>query len=184
MKKSGKLVCHVVISNIVIHTLPTLQISVGDIALFEKIYDGEPILTVFQISVRMFNTVVSIKCMMWKVCRIATLCRYWETIIYFKWQTQGSLGSFRPLTGWGLHRFFWNFQREELKARPNTKFNPPLIYRYTVKKGLPIFKSIAGMSLTKLSLAGNHLPINRLNNCLSQSGDFPRIFLFRGCTCL
>jgi len=64
MKKSGKLVCHVVISNIVIHTLPTLQISVGDIALFEKIYDGEPILTVFQISVRMFNTVVSIKCMM------------------------------------------------------------------------------------------------------------------------
>jgi hypothetical protein len=35
----------VVNSNIAIDTLPTLQISVGVIALFEKIYDGEPILT-------------------------------------------------------------------------------------------------------------------------------------------
>ncbi len=40
------------------------------------------------------------------------------TITYFKWQKQGSLRSFRPLTGWGLHKFFWKFQREELKARP------------------------------------------------------------------
>jgi hypothetical protein len=49
MKKSGKFVCHVVNSNITIaiDTLPTLQISVGAIALFEKIYDDEPILTVF-----------------------------------------------------------------------------------------------------------------------------------------
>ncbi len=44
MKKSGKLVCHVINSNIAVDTLPTLQISVGVIALFKKIYDGEPIL--------------------------------------------------------------------------------------------------------------------------------------------
>jgi hypothetical protein len=47
MKKSRKLSCHVVNSNMAIDYLPTLQISVGNIALFEKIYDGEPILTVF-----------------------------------------------------------------------------------------------------------------------------------------
>jgi hypothetical protein len=34
-------------SNIAIDSLPTLQISVGIIALFEKIYDGEPMLPVF-----------------------------------------------------------------------------------------------------------------------------------------
>ncbi len=33
-------------SNIAIDSLPTLQISVGIIALFEKIYDAEPIFTV------------------------------------------------------------------------------------------------------------------------------------------
>ncbi len=33
--------------NITIDYLPTLQISLGIVALFEKIYDGEPILTVF-----------------------------------------------------------------------------------------------------------------------------------------
>jgi hypothetical protein len=47
MKKSVKLACHVVISNIAIGFLPTLQISLGIVALFEKIYNGEPILTVF-----------------------------------------------------------------------------------------------------------------------------------------
>jgi hypothetical protein len=49
MKKSGKLACHVVNSNIAIGSLPTLQISLATIALFEKIheYDGKTILTVF-----------------------------------------------------------------------------------------------------------------------------------------
>jgi hypothetical protein len=47
MKKSGKLACHVVNSNIAIGSLPTLQISVGVVALFEKIYYEVPILTVF-----------------------------------------------------------------------------------------------------------------------------------------
>jgi hypothetical protein len=47
MKKSVKLACHVVNSNIAIGSLPTLQISLGIVALFVKIYDGESILTVF-----------------------------------------------------------------------------------------------------------------------------------------
>jgi hypothetical protein len=46
MKKSVKLACHVVNSNIANCSLPTLQISVGIFALFENIYDGEPIVTV------------------------------------------------------------------------------------------------------------------------------------------
>jgi hypothetical protein len=47
MKKSVKLACHVAKSNIAIGSLPTLQISLGFVALFEKIYDDVPILTVF-----------------------------------------------------------------------------------------------------------------------------------------
>jgi hypothetical protein len=58
MKKSGKLACHVVNSNIAIGSLPTLQISLGIIALFENIYDGKPILTVISNIGRMYNTVV------------------------------------------------------------------------------------------------------------------------------
>jgi hypothetical protein len=46
MKKSVKLVCHVLNSNIAVGSLPTLQISMVIVALFEKIYNGEPILTV------------------------------------------------------------------------------------------------------------------------------------------
>ncbi len=46
MKKSGKLACHVVNWNIAIDSSPKLQISLEIIALFEKIYDGGPILTV------------------------------------------------------------------------------------------------------------------------------------------
>ncbi len=47
MKKSVKLACQVENSNIAIGPLPTLQISLRIVALFEKIYDNEPILTVF-----------------------------------------------------------------------------------------------------------------------------------------
>jgi hypothetical protein len=47
MKKSGKLACHVVNSNIAIGSLLTLQISSGMLALFAKIYYEVPILTVF-----------------------------------------------------------------------------------------------------------------------------------------
>ncbi len=47
MKKSGKLACHVVNSNIAIGSLPTLQTLHGLLALFEKIYYGEPIFTDF-----------------------------------------------------------------------------------------------------------------------------------------
>jgi hypothetical protein len=41
-----KLACHVVNSNIAIGSLPTLQISLRIVALFEKIYDSEPIFAV------------------------------------------------------------------------------------------------------------------------------------------
>jgi hypothetical protein len=44
MKKSVKLAGHMVNSNIAIGSLPTLQILLGSFALFEKIYNGEPIL--------------------------------------------------------------------------------------------------------------------------------------------
>ena len=47
MKKSGKLACHVVNSNIAVGSLPTLQTSHGLLALFEKISHGEPIFTDF-----------------------------------------------------------------------------------------------------------------------------------------
>jgi len=47
MKKSGKLAGHVVNSNIAIGSLPTLQTLHGLLALFEKIYYGEPIFTDF-----------------------------------------------------------------------------------------------------------------------------------------
>jgi hypothetical protein len=47
MKKSGKLACQVVSSNIAIGSSPTLQTSHGLLALFEKIYYGEPIFTDF-----------------------------------------------------------------------------------------------------------------------------------------
>ncbi len=73
MKKSGKPTCHVVNWNIAIDSSPTLQISEEIVALFGKIYDSEPIITVSQISGMMYNTVVSINCMLWKVCRSPTL---------------------------------------------------------------------------------------------------------------
>jgi hypothetical protein len=40
----------VVNSNNAINSLPTVQISLGIVALFEKINDGEPILTNFSVS--------------------------------------------------------------------------------------------------------------------------------------
>jgi hypothetical protein len=46
MKKSRKLACHVVNSNIAIGSLPTIQISLVIVPLFEEIYYGEPILSV------------------------------------------------------------------------------------------------------------------------------------------
>ncbi len=81
-----------------------------------------------QILGRMYNTVVSMKCTMWKVCRSPTLCRYLQTIIECKWHKQGSLSSFKPPTGWGLHRFLENLSENSLKGDLSnaTTFNPPL----------------------------------------------------------
>jgi hypothetical protein len=65
--------CHVVNSNIAIDTLPSLQISLGIVALFEKIYDGEPIPNPSNIGEDLYNTVVSIKCMMGKARHYADI---------------------------------------------------------------------------------------------------------------
>jgi hypothetical protein len=51
---------------IAIDSLPTLQLSLGFIALFEKIYDGKPILTVISnigedVQYRCFNLVYYVK---------------------------------------------------------------------------------------------------------------------------
>jgi hypothetical protein len=56
----------VVNSKIDIGALPTLQIPVGMVALFEKIYDGKPILTVFSnigedVQYRCFNEVYDVE---------------------------------------------------------------------------------------------------------------------------
>jgi hypothetical protein len=51
-------------SNIAVDSSPTLQILLEILALFEKIYDGEPILTVVSNIGEDYNTVVSIKCIM------------------------------------------------------------------------------------------------------------------------
>jgi hypothetical protein len=64
MKKSRKPACHVVNSNNAIGFLPTLQISLGTVALFEKIYNNRPILTVVSNIGKDYNTIVSIKCIM------------------------------------------------------------------------------------------------------------------------
>jgi hypothetical protein len=58
MKKSVKLACHVVNSNIAIGSLPTLQILLGIVALFEKINDCELILTVVSNIREVYNNVV------------------------------------------------------------------------------------------------------------------------------
>jgi hypothetical protein len=62
LKKSVKLACRVVNSNIAIVSLPTLQLSLGMFALFKQIYDGEQIFTVVSKG-RIYNTVVPNKCM-------------------------------------------------------------------------------------------------------------------------
>jgi hypothetical protein len=49
MKKTGKFASHGLNPYNAIHSLPTVQIYLGIVALFKKIYDGEPILTVFSV---------------------------------------------------------------------------------------------------------------------------------------
>jgi hypothetical protein len=61
MKKSAKLECHEVNSNIAVGSLPTLQTLHGLLALFEKIYYGDPVFPSSQITGRMYYTDVSNK---------------------------------------------------------------------------------------------------------------------------
>jgi hypothetical protein len=66
MKKSAKLACHMVNSNIAIGSLPTLQTSHSLLPLFEKIYFGDPIFTVISnngedVQYQFFNQVYDVK---------------------------------------------------------------------------------------------------------------------------
>jgi hypothetical protein len=66
VKKSGKLACRVVYSNIAFGSLLTLQIMLGIVALFEKIYNSEPSLTVISnigedVQNHCFNKVYDVK---------------------------------------------------------------------------------------------------------------------------
>jgi hypothetical protein len=63
MKKSVKLACHVVNSNIAIGSLPTLQISVGFLRYLKTFMMVSRSLPSSQISGRMYNTVVANKCL-------------------------------------------------------------------------------------------------------------------------
>jgi hypothetical protein len=110
MKKSVKLACHLVNSNIAIGFLPTLQISLGIVALFEKIYDGEPIHRLFKYrggcTTPLFQLSVS--------CEKGVTARHYSGIgkqLQFA-NDINRVRSFRPLTGWGLHQFVRKFQRE------------------------------------------------------------------------
>ncbi len=64
LKKSGKLACHVVNSNIAIGSLLALQTSHEQLALFENICYGESIFADFSNIGEEYKTVVAIKCMM------------------------------------------------------------------------------------------------------------------------
>ena len=68
MKKSTKLACHVENSNIAVGSLPTLQTTHGLLALFEKIYYGDPIFAVISnngedVQYRCFNSIYDVKSM-------------------------------------------------------------------------------------------------------------------------
>ncbi len=99
------LACHVVNSNIAISSLPTLQISLGIVALFEKIHDGESILTV---SPNIGEVIPLFQLGVW--CEKCVEARHYAVIrkqLLISNVKQGSLSSFRPLTWWRLHRFVW-----------------------------------------------------------------------------
>jgi hypothetical protein len=64
MKKSVKLACHVVNSNIAVGSLPTLQISVGFFPYLKRFMMASRSLPSSQISGKMHNTVVATKCLM------------------------------------------------------------------------------------------------------------------------
>jgi hypothetical protein len=129
MKKFAKLACHVVNSNIAIGPLPTLQISPGTVALFEKIYHSEPILPSSQISGRKCNTVVSIKCI-W--CHKCVAARHYADIgkqLSFANNRNRVRGVVLGLSQDGAcTNLFENFRENSLKRdlSNNTTVNPPL----------------------------------------------------------
>ncbi len=126
-----KLVCHVGNSNIAIGSLPTLQISLVIVPLFEKIYYEFRFIPSSQISGRMYNTDVSIKCMMGKTYRSPspTLCRYRETKLLFADNTNRVRGAVLGLSQVGACTdLFENLSVNSLKGdlSNTTSFKPPI----------------------------------------------------------
>ncbi len=66
-----------------------------------------------------YITVVSVKCLMWKSVSQPDIDAVFGNNYWFQITETPSLSIFWQLTGWGLHRFCWKFQREhlQLKAR-------------------------------------------------------------------
>ncbi len=127
MKKSGKLASYVADSNIAIDTLPTLQISVGIIALFEKIYEGDPIFTVIS---NIGEVIRLFKLSVW--CEKFVAAQHYAVI----WK-QLLIPNDRNRVRWavlGLSQdgvwadLFENINENSLKRDQSndTKFNPPL----------------------------------------------------------
>jgi hypothetical protein len=99
-------------SNIAIGSLPTIQISLGIVALFEKIYDGEPILTVVSnigkdVQYLYFNKVYYVKSVSQPDNMPIFGSNYW-----FQMTETGFAQQFYASHKRGLHWFVWKSQRE------------------------------------------------------------------------
>ncbi len=97
-------------SNIAIDSWPTLQISVGVIALFEKIYDGEPIFTV--ISNIREDAIPLFQSRVWceKFIAARHIAVIWKQLLISNYRNMVRwVGSFRPLRGWACTDLFDNF---------------------------------------------------------------------------
>ncbi len=132
------------------------------VALFEKIYDEQPILTVFSnigedIHCALSNTAISVRCTMWKVCRSPTLFCYLETIIDFKWQKQGSLSSFGPLRGWGMYRFVWKSPHStRLFSHRSIPLISPNILLWHRRSYKSKWKTVQGLPLTSPTISRDY----------------------------
>ena len=148
MKKSGKLACHVVNSNIAIGSLPTLQTSHGLLALFEKIYYGDPIFTVISNNGEDVHcTIPMLQLSVW--CEKCVAARHYSVI-----GNQLLFANNRNRVRWvvlGLSQdgactdLFENFSENNLKGdlSNDTTDNPPLFslvntFNFDVRNTVPI----------------------------------------------
>ncbi len=137
MNKSRKLACQVVDSNIANDSLPTLQISVGIIALFEEknLWWGSNSYRL--ISGRMYTTVVSIKCTMWEVCPTARLYAIIGKQLLISNDINRVRRAVLGLSQDGVRTDLENLSENSWKEHQSndTKFNPPLFSLVNIKTG-------------------------------------------------